>query len=154
MSSRKERAIQALERVIDLRKQLNDLPKQLREAEAELDTLIEPKPSKPSRGNGQMKERVASPIRQRSQRVASTRAGASFPNRRKPQSGLSTALRRVLRGDAEREFTIDEMMGMANIDQTRRPSVHAALSRMVAAKKIAKGLKPGAYRAIRKEERA
>jgi hypothetical protein len=50
----------------------------------------------------------------------------------------------------ERDFTIDEMIASANIDPTRRPSVHAALSRMVAEGSIAKGSKPATYRAVRK----
>jgi hypothetical protein len=148
---RGEQGLELAERVIDLRKQLH-------EAETEYYAFVGVTPSAARTvtarsGNAKPKHARVAKSREGVKRDVVKFQRLTRRERRKPQSGLSLALRRVLRTDQERDFTIDEMMTGANIDQTRRPSVHAALSRMVAANKIAKGSKAGTYRAVRKEQR-
>jgi hypothetical protein len=63
---------------------------------------------------------------------------------------LSNAVRRALES-AERDFTVDQIISAAGIDAARRGSVYSALSRMVAANQISKGLAPSTYRARREQ---
>lgn len=133
-SQRRERALELMKRVLDLRQELA-------EAEAELDKMFASAP----RGGNQAKAAARPANVSAAPRPATPAAVGSG------RGDLTNALRKALE-TANRDFTVDQVMEAAGVEESRRGSVYAALSRLVGAEKIAKGTAPGTYRAIRREQ--